>query len=184
MENASKALLIAGGILIALLVIALVVYSFGSMSGFFTNEEKKEEAEQLKAFNDQYEAYNRKLLRGTDIVSVMNKVLDNNKKYGTNEYDEPEYIMNMEFKMKEEMVYKKVKTEDGKEVIVGTEDIKFDTGITYTQNDFASIKNNKDAFTDFKRRVFDCVKVEYNKNTGRVNYMLFEERIIDYSEGL
>lgn len=184
MENASKALLIAGGILIALLIIALLVYSFGSMSGYFSSEETKEEAEQLEAFNKQYEAYQRKLLRGTDIISVINKISDNNEKYGPNGYNEPNYIINVEFEMKEAMVYKKVRNENGKQEIVGTEDATFEVGKRYNLTTFSSIRNNSDAFTDFKRRVFDCVDIGYNKTTGRVNYMRFEERKINYGEGL
>ena len=187
MENASKALIMAGGILIAVLIIGVLVYSFGTMSGYFNAEQDEEAAKQLKIFNDQYESYNRKLLRGTDVISVMNRVLDNNEKYGTTGYDEPNYIINMGFKMKEEMVYKKTKTEDGREIVVGTQDVKFDISTTYDQNDFESIKNNTDAFIDFKRRVFDCTKIEYNEQTGRVNYMEFTERKLkenEYMQGL
>lgn len=176
MENASKALLMAGGILIALLILVLLVYSFGTMSGFFNSEEKKEEAEQLKLFNDQYEAYNRKLLRGTDIVSVMNKVLSNNKKYGPDGYDEPNYMMNMEFVMVEELAYE----ENGN----AEEFFKTGDNNPYNLENFTEIKNDSEAFTDFKRRIFDCVEVKYNKETGRVNYMKFKERKLDnYGEG-
>ena len=87
MENASKALLMAGGVLIAILIIALLVYSFGTMGGYFDTENKEELAKQLKVFNDQYEVYNRKLLRGVDVISVINKVLDNNQKKGPDESD-------------------------------------------------------------------------------------------------
>lgn len=184
MENASKALLMAGGILIALLIVALLVYSFGSMSSYFTQNEKEQEAEQLEAFNKQYEAYHKKLLRGTEVISVVNKALDNNEKYGPNGYNEPNYMINVEFEMKEAMVYKKDKNENGEQQIVGTQDVKFDVGKRYNITTFSSIRNNQDAFTDFKRRVFDCVEVRYNKITGRVNYMRFEERKINYSEGL
>lgn len=163
MENASKALLMAGGVLIAVLIIALLVYSFGSMSGYFKEEREVEKTEQLTAFNNQFESYNRKLLRGTDVVSVINKVLDNNKRYE----DEEEYKMSMEFEM------------------VEATDAFFKVGERYNENSFGKIKNNSEAFTDFKRRVFDCIDVQYNKTTGRVNYMRFKERKLNnYEEGL
>ncbi|MCI8482663.1 MAG: hypothetical protein HFJ27_06470 [Clostridia bacterium] len=103
MENAAKALLIAGGILIAVLLIGLLVYSFGSMNGYFEEQQQTEKTEQLTAFNQQFESYNRKLLRGTDVVSILNKVLDNNKKY---EYED-NYTIIAEFEMKEAVTYKK-----------------------------------------------------------------------------
>lgn len=161
MENASKALVMAGGILIALLIIGLLVYSFGTISGYFSSEQDVEAAEQLKVFNDQYESYNRKLLRGTDVISVMNKVLDNNDKYGINGYDEPDYIMKAEFILSEEI--------GGLQV-----------GKTYNVETIQTIRNDEESFTEFKRKVFDCIRLQYNKTTGRVNYMLFEERQIDY----
>ncbi len=170
MENASKALLIAGGILIALLIIGLLVYSFGSMSGYFASEEAKEEAEQLEAFNKQYEAYHKKLLRGTEVISVVNKVLDNNKKY---ENTEPNYMMTVEFEMKEGFVYKKDNTTGTNKKV---DNVTFKVGQTYNQNSLIEIKQSTDAFNDFKRRVFDCVDVKYHKTTGRVNYMKFVER--------
>lgn len=43
--------------------------------------------------------------------------------------------------------------------------------------------NQKEAFNDFKRRVFNCTAVKYNK-LGRVEEMIFEEQAINYSEGI
>ncbi|MBO5478576.1 MAG: hypothetical protein J6A04_02520 [Clostridia bacterium] len=157
MENASKALLMAGGVLIALLIIGLLIYSFGTMSGYFETENTKEQAEQLKAFNDQYEAYNRKLLRGTDVVSVINKVIDNNEKYGINGYNEPNYIIQVEFELIDS---------------VGN----LEAGRIYNISNYSEMKKNQEDFTDFKRRIFNCKEIKYNKSTGRVNYISFIER--------
>lgn len=165
MENASKALLIAGGILIALLIIALLVYSFGSMSGYFSSEETKEEAEQLEAFNKQYEAYQRKLLRGTDVVSVINKVLDNNDKYGPDGYNEPNYIIEVKIEINE---------------TVGN----LVAGNTYSIAEYIRMKQDKSNFDDFKRKIFDCKEIKYHSTTGRVNYISFTERKVTYGEGL
>ena len=67
MENASKALLMAGGILIAILVIGLVVYMFNTSSNLKKTSEDTELVEQIAAFNKEYEAYNKKLMRHTRI---------------------------------------------------------------------------------------------------------------------
>lgn len=154
MENASKALLIAGGILIAVLIIALLVYSFGSMSNYFSGEETKQEAEQLAAFNKQYEAYQRKLLRGTDVVSVINKVLDNNKKY---QDTEPNYIMTVTLEIKE---------------TVGN----LTQGNTYSIDDYVKMRQDEENFTEFKRKIFDCKEIQYHPTTGRVRHIVFTER--------
>ena len=80
MENASKALLIAGGILLSLLILSLLVMLLSSISSSKLTEEEKLAAKELKEFNDQWEAYNKKVLYGTDLISVVNKAIDNNKK--------------------------------------------------------------------------------------------------------
>lgn len=172
MENASKALMIAGGVLIAVLIIGLLVYMFASGGGLAKEKEQQELILQMKAFNEQYEAYNRSLLRGTDVISVMNKAISNNTKYGLSGSNEPEYQIQVEFEMKEELVYTQS----------GTASVNFKVGERYNIDSFSSIKNNTEAFTDFKRRIFDCKEVRHHKTTGRVNYMLFIERKMSDSE--
>lgn len=170
MENASKALNMAGGILIAILTIGLLVYMFTSMSSTFQSEDEIKRVQEIEEYNKQYESYNRKLLRGTDVISLMNKAISSNNKYDNLE----EYNTDIEFIMKEELVY----TSDGN--ISST--VKFKVNQIYNINSFDSIKNNTEAFNDFKRRIFDCTKVEYN-SLGRVCKMQFTERKIDYTEG-
>jgi len=73
MENASKALLIAGGVFFAMLIISLMIYMSESITGMSEAQENKKAAEQLSAFNREYEVYNKKLMYGTDVVTVINK---------------------------------------------------------------------------------------------------------------
>lgn len=79
MENATKALLIAGGILLAVLILSLLILLFSNISSNQLAQEKKIKAEQLKEFNQQWEAYNKKALFGADIITVVNKANDKNK---------------------------------------------------------------------------------------------------------
>ena len=80
MENASKALVIAGGILLAMLTISLLFLLLSNINSSKMTEEEKLAAKQLQEFNQQWEAYNKKVLYGTDVISVVNKAIDNNKK--------------------------------------------------------------------------------------------------------
>ena len=73
MENASKALLIAGGVLIALITIALLVRSFSSISSFQKFQLDEEEQAQLLAFNGQYSKYLNQYVYGTEVLSLQNK---------------------------------------------------------------------------------------------------------------
>ena len=81
MENASKALLIAGGILIALIIIAMFIMMFNKITNLTNEHEEQIKIEQLAAFNAQFEAYNKKAMYGTDVISLINKVAENNKTY-------------------------------------------------------------------------------------------------------
>lgn len=80
MENAAKALAIAGGILIALIILAGLIYMFTRMRMIPEQQDYKKQVEQISEFNQQFEAYQKKLMYGADVISCLNKVIDNNKK--------------------------------------------------------------------------------------------------------
>lgn len=84
MENASKALLIAGGVLIALIIITMFIIMFNRMASIQKEQEEQTKIEQLSAFNAEFEAYNKKIMYGTDVITLINKVAENNKKYAEN----------------------------------------------------------------------------------------------------
>lgn len=72
MENASKALLIAGGVLIAILIVSVLVVTLNIVNSNQRTREKALATEQLAEFNQKYEAYNKKALIGTDIITLKN----------------------------------------------------------------------------------------------------------------
>lgn len=78
MENASKALLIAAGILIGLILITMIIYGYNQISNYYNTKEQVKVMEQLSDFNKQYEPYNRDDVRGSDILSLINKIIDYN----------------------------------------------------------------------------------------------------------
>ena len=78
MENASKALLIAAGIMIGVIVLSMVAYGYGKISNYYESKELAVEGEQLAHFNKQYIGYNRDDVRGSDLLSLINKILDYN----------------------------------------------------------------------------------------------------------
>lgn len=91
MENASKALIIAGGVLLALMVLSLVVYMSTATSRFAESQDQKRLTEEIKAFNDGYTAYNKKRMYGTDVITIINKAIEHNKTIESIETD-PYYI--------------------------------------------------------------------------------------------
>lgn len=81
MENSSKALYMAGSLLIALLVVSLLVYTFNNLGGVQKEKDKIEMEEDIIKFNREYEAFNKKLMYGVDVISCINKAVSNNEKY-------------------------------------------------------------------------------------------------------
>ena len=89
MENASKALLMAGGVLIALLVIGALLLMFNNLSTYQNTNSQNEKEAQIVEFNNQFETYIRKDVRGSDLYSLLNKVADyNSRKTDTTEAKE------------------------------------------------------------------------------------------------
>lgn len=83
MENASKALIIAGSVLIALLIIGALMLMFNNLTRYQNVGTENEKEAQVVEFNNQYETYNRKNVRGSDIYSIFNRVIDYNKRKST-----------------------------------------------------------------------------------------------------
>lgn len=94
MENASKALLMAAGVLIALLTIGLLLFMFSSMSNTQKEGIQVARESQVIEFNNQFTSYLRDDIRGSDMISLMNRVADYNKRKGDNS-DEKYQQMNL-----------------------------------------------------------------------------------------
>lgn len=78
MENAVKALLIAAGIFLVILILSLAMAFYQKVTDFYNAEHERTVIEQTQKFNAQFENYNREKIRGSDIISLMNKVIDYN----------------------------------------------------------------------------------------------------------
>ena len=75
MENAAKALLISGGILIAMLIISIAVFLFSNYSDIGNSYDKKTQAIEIQKFNTKFTAFEgRKDITIQEIVSLINFV--------------------------------------------------------------------------------------------------------------
>lgn len=83
MENASKALIMAGSILISLMVIGALLLMFNNLSNYQKTGTQDTREAQVIAFNNQYETYNRKNVRGSDLYSLLSRVIDYNRRKST-----------------------------------------------------------------------------------------------------
>lgn len=79
MENITKALLMAAGMLLAVLILSLLVMAYNKLSGYYEQNQELLTAEQLDKFNKQFQNYaGRKDIRGNELISLMNKIIDYN----------------------------------------------------------------------------------------------------------
>ncbi len=168
MENASKALIMAAEILIGVIIITIIVLSYGNMREVSKEEISAEQVQQLAAFNREYESYMKKLLRGVDIISLMNKALDNNA-----QYEESYNKITIEFILLDR---------------IEANGIIINAGTGYNQ-DFYNEKIkvyansstvNSNVFIQLKSKYFDYKEgsIEYHNETGKVKKMVFKERRI------
>ena len=74
MENASRALTIAGTILISLIVISALILMFRELRGNKVQEADIQRIEQTEKFNKSYESY-KKTLYGSELLSLANKII-------------------------------------------------------------------------------------------------------------
>ena len=93
MENATNALLMAGGILIGILILSLGAYLFVSFSGSVATMQSQIEQDQVNNFNAQFLKYDGEdTLTLYDVYTVAHLASDNNKKYEVNSPGESNYI--------------------------------------------------------------------------------------------
>lgn len=78
MENATRALLMVAGVFFGLLIITMVLFMHNNISDYYESTEANKKTEQLATFNKQYSAYNRDDVRGSELLSLINKIIDFN----------------------------------------------------------------------------------------------------------
>ena len=201
MENASKALLIAGGVLIAILIVSVLVVTLNIVNSNQRTREKALATEQLAEFNQKYEAYNKKALRGTDIITLMKMAIENNNKMEVADVGE-QYFINIKLELSNE--YTGTKTTINKKTgekttsdISGNlisetislgewkknnslsmdkyvEDLFGESIVTKTEGTTETIYTYS-PLANLKKAVFKCTEIKYNDN-GRIKELVFEER--------
>lgn len=87
MENASKALIIAGAILLSILIIALGVFVFNQAKGAMGNTGLDDQ--KAAANNQKFEAYEGGAVKGSQVKALIDTVrTNNNSKTNDNDYQE------------------------------------------------------------------------------------------------
>lgn len=152
MENASKALIMAAGVLLGVMILSLAVYLFVNFGTTSAEINKKNVEQQLVQFNDQYASYlNREDLTIYDIRTVASNAKQNNAYYeGKADYQIIVSITGMA----------------GRTNLQAKDDTYFDDII---KQDLQTIVNPGDTLPKYK-----CITVNYN-TLGRVSEVIFRK---------
>lgn len=150
MENATKALIIAGGMLIAMLITGLLVWGFGQIRSVQQEQADQDVIQEITDFNERFEAYNRTTVRGYQMISLANLVYDTNARYtGEDGYNPVTIIV------------------DG----LSAEEATDENLVTYIQTYYDVMTS--DQKNALKQLVFECTGVDYDTQNSRVLRMYF-----------
>lgn len=149
MENASKALLMAGGMLLAILLVSLLLYAWGLFSKYQSSQDSLAEIEDTAKFNAKFTAYDRNDVQGYELLSLLNQIIDYNERKTTDSIngnsDNYKYI-SITIDMGDETNRKKLTYND---------EIQIFTLKKYTDNELTS--KNGNIRTSFKKSILDKV---------------------------
>lgn len=149
MENSVNALQIAGGLLIAVMLITLIVFVFRSVSSMENTKRDLEVSQESAEFNKKFLAFDKTSMYGTDVISVLGMAISNNKIQNQQLMANPDgrynenvqYSMNIEIKVKDTIYKKTTKTayiakkdEDGITRMVKITDASVYRGLHLTSN--------------------------------------------------
>jgi len=168
MENASKALLMAGEVLISIIIINALLLMFNSLTSYQSVKEQNTKETQVIAFNNTYEAYNTKDVRGNDLYSLINRVVDYNKRKSTEgkeDDDEGQYINYQPMTIKVSLKAKNGK--DQNEFRYDKEQRIFTTGSEFV------INSTNNTFDDFFKKIRNPEKYTEEKlNSEQLNNLV------------
>ena len=80
MDNASKALLMAGGMLLAILILTLLIYAWSLFSEYQSSRDDLADIENTAKFNQQFTNYDRDDVQGYELITLVNQIIDYNER--------------------------------------------------------------------------------------------------------
>lgn len=185
MENASKALLIAGGILFAIIVLSIFALAYSNITMMKQAELDEQLKKEIQEFNTPFLAFNKKAMYGTDIISILNLAISSNSIYNV-DYGE-DYFVNVSFQLTQDSVMDKVY----KFELQGNGSYKV-TNVTY-QLDSDSLLQDEDEFKEIVKDFYNgteyslkddldelitfLVTAEQNEETKKIPLRYIDQKI-------
>ncbi len=167
MENAAKALIMAAGVLIGVIIITIAVYLFTNLGNTSSEIYSDVEQKKIDKFNNQFLKYDG-LTNCTahDIVSIANLARNNNDYYELGEGNTNNYYVRVQVI---NYLYQNDNTRTENFEKLG------DNYYTNFIEENSAIKINETSKNEeWKIKYFECVNVEISDTTGRVYNIIFK----------
>lgn len=157
MENASKALLMAAGALLGVMILALGAFLLNMMITYTSQTQDKMDAQILAAFNQQFLKYSTSTeITAHDIVGIANLARTNNEKYDVEDRIGTYYV--------------NVRVTG----ITGVSGIQFNAMEKEPEEGLVTFIKKCALNPDNSVKYYRCRRVTVDDHTGRVNDIIFE----------
>ena len=131
---------------IFLIIIAILSFSYYNYRQVFITAQKK---------NKEYETYTQDAIIGSSLMTLINKVTNENEKNGIEKDSKNRYIENEENSIKIEIKF--LESDD-----------------TYSMEAISKL-GSEEFIKNYNNMNFKCTKKEYHKKTNYIKYMLFKQ---------
>lgn len=160
MENASKALLMAGGMLLAMLLVTVLIYAWKLFSEYQSSQDSLIEIEDTAKFNQQFTNYDRKDVQGYELLSLLNQIIDYNERKTTDSING-----NKEQNNKISISINLVNEEKRKKFTYNNEILLFKQN-AYSENELTAKDNATKTRVSFKTNIEDAIKCKIEEFGG------------------
>ena len=162
MENASKALLMAAGVLIGILILSLAVYLFTNFGAASAEAHRQNAANQVNQFNVQFTAYEgRSDITIHDILTVVNLAKNSNESFGLTSQEPSNYYIAVT-----------AKTASGGSITERSTTSQLEELVRKELDNLVQ-RTDDDGVTTYKALPTYSCKVTINPNTERVSTVTF-----------
>ena len=196
MENASKAIMIAGGVLIGVLILSMFVYVFRAAARTNQSYDENQIQKQLEAYNSQFEIYNKDSNTISELLTLINLAYHTNSNYNYEPQNSVAISINIGSKyfnivdkldsnknpiIKKNMVLSSVSENSINGDLISIYDLINKTfselGINTTNSDITNDTLIKCKLTPSGKTIykylFKCDNIDYHKENGKISYMKF-----------
>ena len=162
MENASKALIMAGSLLISLLIIGALVFMYNQFVDVQQTKTDVDEEGKLGEYSKKFEDYNR-VIYGSELLSLANLQEDYNKTQASEKgYTEVNIDVTTKGIVGTTYFSNKIKTINE----IGADRKSIEIAISNSKQGTDVYNNLKSSYTEFKSKLFKCTQIKYDQNNG------------------